>query len=133
MQLPAYSQAHVASADLTGVQPTEYRADLVVLLSDGAPVYGIVAAMQLSCGTRLFTWPVYATTLRAPFAYPADVHRGTGRYRRTCADASISNEALRFRRRWVHQRELSSAEPSCDEQRPITESAANGRPGTLHR
>jgi hypothetical protein len=37
--LPTYSEARVVSADLTEIQPAEYRADIVVLLLDnGKPV-----------------------------------------------------------------------------------------------
>jgi hypothetical protein len=32
IQLPAYSEARIESADLTDLQPAAYRADLVVLL-----------------------------------------------------------------------------------------------------
>ena len=54
------------SADLTDVQPAEYRADLVVLLLDGLPVLGIVVEVQLSQDDRKrFVWPVYAASLRA--------------------------------------------------------------------
>ncbi|HEU4538247.1 MAG TPA: hypothetical protein VFS00_29195, partial [Polyangiaceae bacterium] len=36
LALPAYSEARLASIDLTEIQPAEYRADVVVLLLDGA-------------------------------------------------------------------------------------------------
>lgn len=37
--LPTYSEARVASIDLTETQPAEYRADVVILLlDDGKPV-----------------------------------------------------------------------------------------------
>ena len=64
--LPKYSDARTESAELTDVQPTEYRADLVVVLSDKTPQLGIVVEVQLSIDERKrFTWPVYVTTLRA--------------------------------------------------------------------
>jgi hypothetical protein len=46
--LPAYSEVRLESAELTDVNPAEYRADLVVLLVDGKPVLGIVLEVQLS-------------------------------------------------------------------------------------
>jgi hypothetical protein len=69
--LPGYSDVRVESADLTDIQPTEYRADLVVLLSDNAPVLGVIIEVQLARDERKpFVWPVYATTLRARFECP---------------------------------------------------------------
>lgn len=39
LSLPSYTEARITSADLTEIQPAEYRADIVVLLvHDGAPV-----------------------------------------------------------------------------------------------
>src|SRR5688572_5431137 len=69
--LPSYSDARIESADLPDIQPTEYRADLVVLLSGDAPVLGVVIEVQLARDERKpFVWPVYATTLRARFECP---------------------------------------------------------------
>lgn len=66
VELPKFSEARIDSADLTDVQPAEYRADLVVLLLDGVPVLGIVVEVQLSQDDRKrFVWPVYAASLRA--------------------------------------------------------------------
>ena len=66
MPLPAYSEARIASADLTEVSPTEYRADLVVLLLEEKPVLGIIVEVQLSRDDRKhFVWPVYVINLRA--------------------------------------------------------------------
>jgi hypothetical protein len=42
--LPAYTGVRIDSADLTEIQPAEYRADLVVSLTDDAPILGIVVA-----------------------------------------------------------------------------------------
>lgn len=66
--LPAYAEVRINSADLTDAQPTEYRADLVVLLVDGKPVLGIVVEVQLELkkeDRKLYTWPVYVANLRA--------------------------------------------------------------------
>lgn len=69
--LPEYSDIKIDSADLTEVQPAEYRADLVVLLSNGAPVQGIVIEVQLSVDERKrFVWPAYVTNLRARWRCP---------------------------------------------------------------
>lgn len=66
-----YTESRIDSADLTEVQSTEYRADLVVLLLDGTPVLGIVVEAQLSPDERKrFVWPVYVTSLRARLECP---------------------------------------------------------------
>lgn len=72
VKLPTYSEARVESADLTDLNPAEYRADLVVLLVDGKPVLGIVVEVQLSPDVqKRFTWPVYVAGLRARLKCPA--------------------------------------------------------------
>jgi hypothetical protein len=66
VDLPEYSEVRLESAELTDVVPTEYRADLVVLLVDGKPVLGIVVEVQLGTDAqKRFSWPVYVTGLRA--------------------------------------------------------------------
>jgi hypothetical protein len=71
VELPKFTEARIDSADLTDVQPAEYRADLVVLLLDGRPVLGIVIEVQLSAENRKrFVWPVYVATLRARLECP---------------------------------------------------------------
>jgi hypothetical protein len=73
-ELPAYTEARIDSADLTEVAPAEYHADLVVLLLDGVPVYGIVVEAQRSPDRRKkFVWPVYATSLRARLELPVSL------------------------------------------------------------
>jgi hypothetical protein len=70
-ELPNYTEVRIDSADLSEVQPTEYRADLVVLLLDGVPVFGIVVEVQLSPDERKqYVWPVYVTNLRARLKCP---------------------------------------------------------------
>jgi hypothetical protein len=72
--LPPYSEARIESADLTDVQPTEYRADLVVLLYENQPVLGIVVEVQLAQDSRKrYAWPVYAVGLRARMRCPVCV------------------------------------------------------------
>ena len=63
--LPEYSEARVESAELTQVVPTPYRADLVVLLSAGTPIFAIVVEVQLLPDEdKRTTWPVYLSCLR---------------------------------------------------------------------
>jgi hypothetical protein len=71
VELPKYTEARIDSADLTDVQPAEYRADLVVRLHDGASVLGIVLEVQLSTDPRKrFVWPAYFANLRARLECP---------------------------------------------------------------
>jgi hypothetical protein len=66
MSLPNYTDVRIDSADLTEVQPAEYRADLVLLLSNSSPVLGIVVEVQLSVDERKrYVWPAYVANLRA--------------------------------------------------------------------
>ncbi|HEY2740062.1 MAG TPA: hypothetical protein VGK45_16760, partial [Thermoanaerobaculia bacterium] len=67
VSLPAYTEARLASIDLTEVQPAEYRADAVVLLLDqeGSPIRVIVIEVQLAIVKRKrFSWPAYVTVSR---------------------------------------------------------------------
>jgi hypothetical protein len=74
LELPRFTDARIDSADLTDVQPAEYRADLVILLLDGVPVYGIVVEAQLSPDERKrFVWPVYVSGLRARLRLPVSL------------------------------------------------------------
>jgi hypothetical protein len=74
VELPAYSEARVESADLTDIKPAERRADFVVLLIDGNPVLGIVVEVQLSTDEdKRLSWPAYVVGLRARFKCPACV------------------------------------------------------------
>lgn len=69
--LPEYTEARIDSANLTQIQPTEYHADLVVLLLDGEPVLGIIVEVQLRPDERKgYTWPVYVASLRACLECP---------------------------------------------------------------
>src|SRR5262249_3889122 len=68
VDVPAYREVRIESADLAEVAPAEYRADLVVLLLDEAPVLAIVLEVQLAEDARKrYTWPVYVATVRARF------------------------------------------------------------------
>jgi hypothetical protein len=72
LELPRFREVRLYSADLTDMQPAEYRADLVVLLNDTAAsgietsTLGIVIEVQLSVDDhKRFVWPVYVANLRA--------------------------------------------------------------------
>ena len=73
VEIPSYAKARIDSAELTEIVPTEYRADLVVLLVDDAPVLGIVVEAQLELrrdDRKRYTWPVYVAGLRARLECP---------------------------------------------------------------
>jgi hypothetical protein len=71
VELPYYTDVRLDSADLTDIQPAEYRADLVILLLDGTPVLGIVLEMQLSSDEdKRYVWPAYVVNLRARIRCP---------------------------------------------------------------
>ncbi|MFI1912165.1 hypothetical protein [Nocardia sp. NPDC020380] len=65
--LPEFDCARLESGDFPDIDPTEYRADAVVVLADGVdPVLAIVVEVQLRPDhDKGWSWPVYLTTLRA--------------------------------------------------------------------
>ena len=71
--IPAYSEARVASTNLSETQPAEYRADLVIVLYwEGRPVRVIVVEVQLGRDhNKPFTWPAYLTISRDQHRCPA--------------------------------------------------------------
>lgn len=71
--VPPYTEARLASTDLTEIQPAEYRADVVVVLLDREiPVRVIVVEVQLAVDPRKrFSWPAYVTVSRAIHGCPA--------------------------------------------------------------
>ncbi|MEJ1963835.1 MAG: DUF4351 domain-containing protein [Gammaproteobacteria bacterium] len=70
-KVPAYTEARVVSADLTDMQPAEYRADMVIQLFDSEAVFGIVLEVQLAVDKRKpFVWPAYVANLRARLECP---------------------------------------------------------------
>jgi hypothetical protein len=72
--LPAYTEARIESAELTEVVPTQYRADLVVLLLDGRPVFAIVVEVQLARDEdKRKTWPLYLASLRSRVGCPTSL------------------------------------------------------------
>lgn len=71
VDLPEFSEAHIGSANLTDIQPAEYRADVVVVLRHDAPSFGIIVEVQLAPDERKrFTWPMYTVGLRARLKCP---------------------------------------------------------------
>ena len=71
VSLPEYTEVRIDSADLTDIQPAEYRADLVVLLLHDTPVLGIVLEVQLQIDKqKRYVWPVYVANLRARIRCP---------------------------------------------------------------
>ncbi len=71
VSVPAFTEARLAEASLNDLIPTEYRADAVVLLVEGTPVFGIIVEAQLRVDhDKLFTWPMYAISARARYRCP---------------------------------------------------------------
>ena len=75
VSLPPYTEARLASTDLTEIQPAEYRADIVVvLLHRDRPVRVIIVEVQLAVDSRKrLSWPAYVTVSRAIHGCPADL------------------------------------------------------------
>lgn len=73
LSLPAYTEARIASADLTEIQPAEYRADVVVVLLDrDVPVRVVIVEVQLAVDPKKrLSWPAYVTVSRAVHGCPA--------------------------------------------------------------
>lgn len=73
--IPPYDEATVASANVTEIQPAEYRADLVVKLSRyGVVVFITVVEVQLAIDLRKrFTWPAYVAVTREEHRCPVDL------------------------------------------------------------
>ena len=71
VDVPKFTEARLAEANLTELVPTEYHADAVVLLIDGKPVFGCIFEAQLNEDARKrFSWPMYAVSARARFECP---------------------------------------------------------------
>ena len=73
ISLPDYSEARIAPADLTEIQPAEYRADIVVILFyNGNPVRVVIVEVQLAADPqKRLSWPAYVTVARAAHGCPA--------------------------------------------------------------
>jgi hypothetical protein len=68
-RLPDFTSVRIGEADLTELVPTEYRADLVVLLErerGGEPAAAIIVETQLGRDAdKRWSWPAYVCGLRA--------------------------------------------------------------------
>jgi hypothetical protein len=75
VSLPTYTEARLASTDLTEIQPAEYRADVVVILFNrDRAVRVVIVEVQLAVDLRKrFSWPAYVTVSRAVHGCPADL------------------------------------------------------------
>lgn len=72
-QLPRYTEALLTSTELTDSKPRVYSGDGAVLLRDGTEkVLGIVVEQQMGWDPeKLWTWPVYLTTVRCQLECPS--------------------------------------------------------------
>jgi flagellar biosynthesis/type III secretory pathway protein FliH len=69
-----HTRVALGSIDLSQVAPTEYRADAVIILHDGAdrPVAGVIVEVQRHIKRdKLLAWPAYVANLRAQLGCPA--------------------------------------------------------------
>jgi predicted transposase YdaD len=74
VDLPPYAEVRIEDSDLTQLQPTQFTADLVLLLSHGSPVLVIVVEAQLSEDRdKQYSWPLYLAATRARYRCPAIV------------------------------------------------------------
>jgi hypothetical protein len=73
LRVPRYERIRLESGEFADVAPTQYRADVVVVLADGeTPVLAVVVEVQLGRDPgKRWSWPVYLTTLRARLRCPA--------------------------------------------------------------
>ena len=124
--MPAFDQVRIGDTTLTELVPTEYRADLVLLLegADGAtPEAALVVEAQLGRNPdKRWSWPVYLTSLRARLRcdvalHGRDLRRGQspdGRGRRSprAIQAGSSFHSCSGRRRFRWSREQAVAERS---------------------
>jgi hypothetical protein len=70
-ELPEYTEVRVDSANLSDLRPAEYRADLVILLMQSAPVHGIIVEVQLARNEdKEYAWPAYVCNLRSRVRCP---------------------------------------------------------------
>lgn len=72
VEIPAFTEIEVRPGEIRELLPTERRADLVILLSDGEPVLVFVVEVQKKRrADKRRTWPVYLTNIRAEYHCPA--------------------------------------------------------------
>ncbi|WP_280386605.1 hypothetical protein [Nocardia wallacei] len=70
--LPDFTDARLECGDFPDIDPTEYRADAVVVLTQGqVPALAIIVEAQLRPDEdKTWSWPVYLATLRARLRSP---------------------------------------------------------------
>ena len=75
VEVPAHLSARVEPTESTGLVPTEYRADaLIVLTGADGPVLAVVIEVQLGRDRgKRWSWPVYVATLRARLRCPTEL------------------------------------------------------------
>lgn len=65
VELPSYEEVRIEESNFTQLLPTEFRADLVLTLSDGAPRLGVIVEMQRQIDDdKPFVWLVYLAVFR---------------------------------------------------------------------
>jgi hypothetical protein len=74
VKLPSFTAISIEDSALNILSPTEFRADLVILLRDDKPVAVIVLEVQLQPDDgKRHVWPVYLTTVARKHRCPAFV------------------------------------------------------------
>jgi hypothetical protein len=74
VQISRYQTIEVKPADLVDLIPVSYRADVLVLLLDGKPVFVIIVEVQLDRDLdKLYSWPLYSAAARARYRCSACV------------------------------------------------------------
>lgn len=92
VELPTYAETRIEAADVTDIEPAEYRADLVVVLRGDHPTLGIIVEVQLATDDRKrYAWPVYVAGLRARLRCPVSLlvvtpHESVARWARIPID-----------------------------------------------
>ncbi len=73
--IPATDAIHVSESKLTEIVPTDYAADLVLLLGPkDRPDFGLIVEVQLRADEgKRYSWPVYVAALRAKHRCPSCV------------------------------------------------------------
>ncbi|MFL6054046.1 MAG: hypothetical protein ACJ72W_14185 [Actinoallomurus sp.] len=70
--VPEFKDVQAESGDFTEVVPSEFRADVVVVLRTDQPVLAVVVEVQRGRDPRKrWSWPLYLTSLRARMECPA--------------------------------------------------------------
>ncbi len=74
MHVPEWTRAEISDAAFSELPPTEYRADLVIVLRRERPVLGVVCEAQLRIDpVKGYRWPCYGVLLRDRWHCPVVV------------------------------------------------------------